>query len=65
MKKTNKSYSSLKQIAKTFGMSIEELVSENKEIDSQKQHMLELWNRLEVKEKENVILIIKTILSHK
>jgi len=55
---------SLKQIAKAFGMSIEELVSENREVDSQKQRMLELWNRLEVEEKENVINIIKTILSH-
>ncbi len=45
-------------------MSIEELVSENREVDSQKQRMLELWNRLEVEEKENVINIIKTILSH-
>ncbi len=61
---TKPSYSSLKQIAKVFGMSIEELVSENKEADSQKQRMLELWNRLEVEEKENVINIIKTILSH-
>ena len=40
------------------------LVSENREVDSQKQRMLELWNRLEVEEKENVINIIKTILSH-
>ncbi|MCI9407550.1 MAG: hypothetical protein HFK06_04250 [Clostridia bacterium] len=45
-------------------MSIEDLVSENKEIDKQKQQMLELWNRLEIEEKENVINIIKTILSH-
>lgn len=45
-------------------MTIEELVSENKDTDSQKQQMLELWNRLEVQEKENIINIIKTILSH-
>ena len=57
-------YSSIKKVAKAFGMSIEDLVSENKEIDKQKQQMLELWNRLEIEEKENVINIIKTILSH-
>lgn len=61
---TKPSYGSLKQVAKAFGMSIEELVSENKDTDSQKQKMLELWNRLEFEEKENVINIIKTILSH-
>ena len=61
---TKPSYSSLKLVAKAFGMTIEELVSENKDTDSQKQQMLDLWNRLEVKEKENVINIIKTILSH-
>ena len=61
---TKPNYGSLKQIAKAFGMSIEELVSENREVDSQKQRMLELWNRLEVEEKENVINIIKTILTH-
>ncbi len=61
---TKPNYNSIKKIAKTFGMSIEDLVSENKETDRQKQQLLELWNRLEVKEKENVINIIKTILSH-
>lgn len=61
---TKPNYNSIKQIAKAFGMSIEELVSEHKEDDRQKQQMLELWNRLEIEEKENVINIIKTILSH-
>ena len=61
---TKPNYNSIKQIAKAFGMTIEELVSENKDTDSQKQQMLGLWNRLEVQEKENIINIIKTILSH-
>lgn len=61
---TKPNYTSIKQLAKAFGMTIEELVSENKDIDSQKQQMLELWNRLDNEEKENVLNIIRTILSH-
>ena len=61
---TKPNYNSIKQIAKAFGMPIEDLVSENKDTDIQKQQMLELWNRLETEEKETVINMIKTILSH-
>jgi hypothetical protein len=45
-------------------MTIEELISEQKPENPQKQEMLELWNRLEKSEKEIVIGVMKAILFH-
>ena len=45
-------------------MKAEDLVSEKKDADPQKQEMLELWNRLETAEKDTVIGVMKTIIEH-
>ena len=61
---TKPTYDSIKQIARAFGMPVEELISENKEKDAQKQDLLELWNRLNSNEKDTVLGLINTILNH-
>ncbi|MCI9504823.1 MAG: helix-turn-helix transcriptional regulator [Clostridia bacterium] len=61
---TKPTYDSIKRVAKAFGMSVEDLISENKETDPQKQQLLELWNRLESQEKSAVIAFMETILNH-
>ncbi|MBS5021851.1 MAG: helix-turn-helix transcriptional regulator [Firmicutes bacterium] len=61
---TKPKYDSIKLVAKAFGMTIEELISEQKPENPQKQEMLELWNRLEKSEKEIVIGVMKAILFH-
>lgn len=61
---TKPTYASIKRVAKAFGMPVEELISEKKDIDTQKQNMLELWSRLETDEKETVIAVMKAILNH-
>ena len=58
---TKPKYDSIKLVAKAFGMTIEELISEQK---PENQEMLELWNRLEKSEKEIVIGVMKAILFH-
>ena len=45
-------------------MPVEQLVSGKIDNDSQKQHLLELWNRLEKSEKDTIINVMSTILNH-
>lgn len=57
-------YSSIKLVAKAFGMDIKQLISDNRENNPQTQELTELWNRLEKSEKETILNVIKTILAH-
>ena len=61
---TAPNYKSIRLVAKAFNMKAEDLVSEKKDADPQKQEMLELWNRLETAEKDAVIGVMKTIIEH-
>jgi len=61
---THPKYSSIKLVAKAFGMDIKQLISEDRENNPQTQELTELWNRLEKSEKETILNVIKTILAH-
>lgn len=62
---TNPSQQSIKKVAKAFGMSVAQLISEETEIDPQFQELKEFWNRLNQQEKDNVLVMIKTIVNHR
>ncbi len=59
------SQQSIKKVAKAFGMSVAQLISEETESDPQLQELKEFWNRLNQQEKENVLSMIKTIVNHR
>ncbi len=61
---TTPNFDSIKKVAKAFNMPVEHLVSGKIDNDSQKQHLLELWNRLEKSEKDTIINVMSTILNH-
>ena len=61
---TKPTYDSIRCVAKAFGMTAEELIAEKIEPDSQKQEMLELWNRLNNSEKDAVFAIMRAVIEH-
>ena len=62
---TTPSQQSIKKVAKAFGMSVVQLIGEETEIDPQFQELKEFWNRLNQQEKDNVLIMIKTIINHR
>ena len=57
-------YESIRRVAKAFGISAEELITERCEPDIQKQEMTALWGRLSKSEKDTVIAVMKAIVEH-
>ncbi|MBQ8373961.1 MAG: helix-turn-helix transcriptional regulator [Clostridia bacterium] len=62
---TTPSQRSIKKVAKAFGMTIGQLMSEETEADSQFQELKDFWHRLNQQEKDSVLNMIKTIVSHR
>lgn len=61
---TSPNYKSIKLVAKAFNLKPEDLISDKREADSQRQEMIDLWNRLDRAEKDIVIGVMKSILDH-
>jgi ribosome-binding protein aMBF1 (putative translation factor) len=59
------SQESIKKVAKAFGMSVMQLMEDEKEADEQTQEAKEYWRRLNSKEKESVLAVMKAIINHR
>lgn len=62
---TNPSPSSVKKVAKAFGMKVSQLMGEEFDNDVQRRELEENWNRLNKAEKDCVLHVIKTIVKHR